>query len=104
MGVVGFTRIRTGGRWVHPGLLGSVVFALGSLGWSGIVRFNLVRVWLSLGSSGVVCSLLFALGVVGFALAVVGFTRGRWVHLGFPWGSLCSSGVVWFTRIRPRGR
>ena len=39
-----------------------------------------------------------------FALGVVGFMCGRWVHFVSPWGSFSSSGVIGFTRIRPRGR
>ena len=36
-----------------------------------------------------------------YALGVIGFIRGRWVHSVSPWGSLGSSGVVRFTRVRP---
>ena len=32
------------------------------------------------------------------------FTRDRWVHSGAPCGSLGSSGVIWFARVRPWGR
>ena len=70
-GVVGFTRVRAGGRWIYSGSL---------------------------------CSLGFALWVVGFALGVVRFMRGLWIHLISLWGSLGSSGVVRFTRVRPGGR
>ena len=69
-GVVEFTRVRPGGRWVHLQSLGP---------WHSP--------WKSLGSLGV-------------ALRVVGFMRGRWVHSGSPWGSFGSSWVVEFTRIR----
>ena len=31
-GVFGFIRERLGGRWVHPGLLGSLAYALGVVG------------------------------------------------------------------------
>ena len=45
-----------------------------------------------------------AIGSLGCALGVVGFVRGRWVHLGAPWGTSCSSGVAgmcsWGHRIR----
>ena len=61
--VVGFTRVRPGGRWVHPGSLGSL----------------------------------------RCALIIVGFIRGRLVHSGSPWGSLGSSGLVWFARERSGG-
>ena len=32
-GVVGFTRVRPGGRWVHSGLFGSLWFAIGVVGF-----------------------------------------------------------------------
>ena len=54
------------GLWVHQGSLGSLVFALGSLGSSRVVGFAGVRPgsrWIHPGSLG---SLGFALGVVGF--------------------------------------
>ena len=53
--------------------------------------------WVHPGSFG---SLVSAQGGVGF-MRVVGFILGRSVHLGAPWGSLCSSGVVGFTPVRP---
>ena len=34
---------------------------------------------------------------LGFALGVVGFIRGRWVYSDSPWGSLGTSEVVAFT-------
>ena len=78
-GVVGFTRVRTAARSVHPGSLWFTSVRLGCLfGSSRVVRFTLVR--------------------------VVGFIRGRWVHSGSPWGSLGSSWVVGFTRVRYLGR
>ena len=66
-GVVVFTRVHAGGRWVHPGSLGSLRFALG-------VIWFIWGHWIHSGSrSG-------SLGSSG----VVGFTwfrpRGRWVR------------------------
>ena len=142
--VVGFTRVRHGGRWVHPGSLGSCRCALefdgfilrgwvhsgthcGSLCSSGVVRFTRMCPrgrWVHPGPLG---SLMYALCVVGFirggtlvcpgcswvyrgswcslgsALGFVGFIRGRWGHSDAPWGSLGSlgsSGVVGYTRVR----
>ena len=96
-GVVGFTRVRAGGRWVHPGSLGSLGFALVSLGSSGVVGFSLVHAG---GQWGSLCSRGFALGVVGFIL-------GRWVHSGSRWGPLgllgslvSAMGFVGFSRSR----
>ena len=60
------------GRWVQPGSLGSVVFTLGVDGGR----------------------------CVHFALGVVGFILGRWVHSGLRLGPLGSSGVVGFTCVR----
>ena len=100
-GVVGITRVRAGvvgfirNRWVHSGS------HCGSLGSPGIVRFTQLRAggrWVHPGSLG---SLDLALADVGFALGVVGFMRGRWIHLDSPWGSLDSTGVVGFSRISP---
>ena len=86
-GVVGFTRVRPGGRRVHPGSLGSLTCALRFVGF-------IWRRWLySCALSSIVC-----------ALGVVGFIRGRWIHSGVPWGSIGSSAVVGFTRVRPEGR
>ena len=62
------------GRLVHPGRL------------SGMP-------WGSFGSSG-------SFGSLGCALAVVAFIRSIWVHSGAPWGSLGSYRVVWFTPVR----
>ena len=104
-GVVGFIRVRPGGRWVHVVSLGSLRFAM------GVVGITRVRPWgQSLGSSGVVAFTrgswvhLGSLGSLGFALVVVGFIRVRWVHSHSLCWSLCSSGVVSFTRVRPGGR
>ena len=69
-------------------------------GLCGVVGFTLMhrgRGWVHPG----------LLGSPGSALLGVGFMRGRWVHpkwhSGTPWGSLGSSGVVGFPRIRPVG-
>ena len=59
-----YTRVRNGGRWVHPESFNSL----------------------------------------GYALGVVRFIWGIWVHSGSPWGSLGSSAVVVFTRVHPGGR
>ena len=72
MGVVRFSLVRPGGRWVHPGLFGSLVFALGVVGF---IRGRWIQpVYLG--------SLRLALGSLGSS-GVVGFTRvragGRWV-------------------------
>ena len=45
-----------------------------------------------------------SLGSLVFALGVVEFIQGCWVHIGSPLGSLGSSGVVGFIRVRPGGR
>ena len=79
----------------------------GSLGSSGFVHFTRVRPggsWVHPGS----------LGLLEFALGVVGFTQGRSVHSGSPWGSLVhpgtlgslgfalgAVGVVGLTQVRP---
>ena len=66
-GFVVFTRDRAGGRWVHPGSLGSIRFALGVVGFIWVYWVHSGSRWVSLASSG-----------------VVGFTRirpeGRWFH------------------------
>ena len=41
-----------------------------------------------------------SLSSLGFALGVVRFIRGRWVHAMAPWWSLGSFGVVEFTLVR----
>ena len=86
------TSVRPGGRWVHPGSIGSVGFALGVVGFIRGLWVQSVAHWLSLGSSGVVgftrvrtgCHWVptVSLGSLGFALSVVVFIRGHWVHLG----------------------
>ena len=42
-----------------------------------------------------------SLGSLGFAMGVVGFIGGFWVQWCSPCGSLGSSWVVGFTRVRP---
>ena len=81
--VVEFTQVHHWGRWVHPGWLGSLRCALGVFGFIWFVWFTREHP-----------------GGVGF-MRVVGIVRGRWVHSIAPWGSLGSSGVVGFTRVRP---
>ena len=82
------------GRWVHSSA------PWGSLGSSGVVGLTRVRHvgrWVhaaSLGSSGV---------ALRYALVFVGFIRCRWVLSGAPWGSLRSSVIVGFTRVRLGG-
>ena len=78
-GVVGFTRVRSERRSVHPGSLGTLG---GALVVVGFIRGHLVHPGYSI-------------------LGVVGFIRGRWLHSGVPWGSLRSSGIVGFTAVRP---
>ena len=119
---VDFTGVRPGGSWVHPWLLGSLqctlVIVRGRwvhysapwvwLGSSGVAEFTRVR---SLRSSWVVgftrvrrsCRWIHpcSLGSLFFVLGVIGFIRGLWVHSGSPCGSLGSSVVVGFIRVRP---
>ena len=101
-GVVGFTQVRAGGRCVHPGSLGSLGFASVHLPWGSMGSFEVfgfaqVGPWVRWVHAG-------SLGSLKFALGVTGFIQGRWVHLGSPWGSMGSSGVVRFTGVRPGGR
>ena len=62
------------------------------MGSSGIVGLTRVRRWYRW-----VHPRLF--GSLGFALGVVGFIRGRWIHSGSRWVSFGSSGVVGITRV-----
>ena len=84
-GVVGFTRVRSGGRWVHPGSLGSHGFALWIVGFILGRRVHSDAPSGSLGSSG-----------------VFWFTRvrpgGRWFHLGSPCSLWCPQIVFWLIR------
>ena len=103
--------MRPKGCWVHPGPLGSLVYALGVVGFiRGGTRVQPGCRWVHPG----------CLASHGSALGVVGFIRGRWGHSVAPWGSefilrswvhsgarfrsSCSSGVVRFTRVSPRCR
>ena len=106
-GVIGCTRVRPRGRWVHVMSLGSLGCVLGVVGFipgrcirsgapwrffcsSGVVGFTCVSPrghWVHPGS----------LGSFGCALGVVGFV---WGHSRAPWMSLDSFGVVRFTRVR----
>ena len=92
-GVVGFTRVCAGGRWIHSGSLCSLGFAL------GVVGFTLVRPrsrWIFARCVfGFICGRwtrgrlvlsrfswvqVQSLDSLGIALVVVGFIRGHWVH------------------------
>ena len=44
------------------------------------------------------------LGSLGCTPRILEFIRGHWVHWGAPWGSLGSSRVAGFLRVRPAGR
>ena len=81
-------------RWVHPGSLGSLGFALGVVGF---IRGHWVdegAPWRSFSSSGVVvftrvrpgCRWVHSVSLdsLGFGLGVVGFMRGRSFHDGSP--------------------
>ena len=110
------TQVSLGGGWVHPGSLGSLMFALGVVGFiqgcwvhsgsplgsSGVVGFIRVRPAGRLVCSGVRWVHPRWLGSLRFALGFVWFIGGRWVHSGSPCGPLDSSGVVGFTRFRFR--
>ena len=87
-GVVGFTRVCTGNRWVHPVSLGSLGCAL------GVVCF--IR-----GSRDHSCAPKGSLGSLAHSLGVVGLMRDLWVHSRLPLGSLDTLGVVEFTHARP---
>ena len=88
-GVFRFTVPRPGSCWVHPASLISLACALAVVGF---IRGR-------------------ALGVFGFiggrcvnsrALSVIAFILGCWVHSRAPWGSLSSSWLIEFTRVRCR--
>ena len=86
-GVVGFTRVRPAGQWVHPGSFDSLEYAL------GVVRF-IRGLWVNSGSPwGSQCSS----GVVGFTRVRHGF---RWVHPEWLGSLVFALGVVGFTRVR----
>ena len=102
--------MRPGGRWVYPGSLDSLGYALGVVGFSRSCLVHSGGSWGSLGSSGVVGFTRVlpegrwvrpgSLRPLGCALWDVGFIQGSWIHLDAPWGSQGSSGVVRFTRMR----
>ena len=86
-GVFEFTRVRPGGRWVHPGTLGAFGFALGGVCF----------IWGRWVHSGAPWSSLSSSWLLGFTRVRPGdrwilsrFTRvrqgGRWVYWGSPWG------------------
>ena len=80
-GVVVFTRARAGGRWVHPGLLGSLARDLGVVGFFRGRWFH----------SRAPCGRFVhsrSLDSLAHALCVVGFIRGRWAHMRSPLGRL----------------
>ena len=98
-GVVGFTRVRAGVCWVHPGSLVSLGFALWVVEFAlGVVGFMRGR-WVQLGSPW---ESFGSFGDIVFTLIRPG---GRWVHprsldtLWFALRSLGSSGFVVFTRV-----
>ena len=109
-GVVVFTPVRPGGRWVHSGCLDSRGNALCVVGvcWfhagapsrlSGSFRvagFTRVRSGCRQVHSG-------SLGSRRCALVVVRFIQGHWVHSCALWGSWGPFGVVVFIRVRPGG-
>ena len=77
--------------WVHPGSLGSITRALGSLGTTWVFELARVGTWVDQGSFG---SLPCALGVVEFIRCI-------WVHLRVHWRSLDSYWGVEFADTRP---
>ena len=96
-GVVGFTRDRLGGCWVHLGWFSSLEFPLGV---DGFIRGS----WIHSGTPWGYLVHPGSLGSLRFALGVAGFFRAGWVDTGSPLGSMGSSGVVGFTGVRPGGR
>ena len=98
-GVGAIIHARPGGRWVHPGSLGSLAQALGVLGSLGIVLFTRVKPWgrwVLPACPGCRCFHSRQLWV-SLSLSWVGeFTRacsggrwihpGRWVHSRMSWG------------------
>ena len=116
--VVWLTLVRPRGRWVHPGPLGSLVYAM------GVIGFICGGTWVRLGGRWVhseacrwvyLVSHRYALGVVGCirgcwdhpvslgslgsalgslnSCRVVGSIRGHRVHSGAPWGFILCSWV-----------
>ena len=115
-GVVGLTRVRSGGRLVHTGSLCTLERAQVVVGFIRCRCVHSSAPWLSLrsllhalesfGTTGVVgftCTrsrvLLASFGFVGFtnAVGVGGAIRVRWGHSRAPFGWLGSSRVVGFT-------
>ena len=101
--VVGFTRVRPRGRWIHLESLGSLMRAMEFVGFTRVRHQGCsVHPW--------------SLGSLHRAMEVDGFIRGRWVYLRPTWGwfgfsvvvgfaralwrSLGISVVVWFTLVR----
>ena len=90
-GVVGFTQVRSGCRWVHQ------------LSWVSLER--------ALEVVGLILRASFGSSVVGLGwlgsfaciLRVVVFIEGGWVPSGAPWESLGSSRVIGFALARPVG-
>ena len=78
-----FARVRTVGRWVHPGSLGALGLSLVVVGFNLVCCVHPVSL----------CSLGFALGVLGF---ISGFRRGNCVHSGLPGGHPGSFGSLGF--------
>ena len=110
-GVVLFPRVHSEGRWVHQGLLGSLVQPGGSLGSSGVVGNDSGGRWVHPVSLGLLAR---GIGVVGFFRGLwfhscapwvqIGFIWGRWVHTGASLALMGSSVVVAVTPVRPGGR
>ena len=97
----GFTGVRRMGRRDHPGSLGSLgfdmVFILGcALVVVGYIQFTGVCPRSRLVHPG-------SLGSPVCVLCVVGFIPGRWFYWGSPRVSSGSSGVVFFSGVRPWG-
>ena len=84
-----------GGRWVHPG-------ELGSHAWQSSVSSSVVGFIQARTGGRRVHPVAF--GTLGCALEIVGFIRGRWVHWSAPWGSSGSFGVSGFIGVRPVNR
>ena len=120
--VVGFTRVRPGGRWVLSGSLGSLGCGVGlilspwvhfcalsvSLSSSVVIGFSLR--WDHPGLWGFILvqrggRWVFpeSLGSLVCAQGVVGFIRDHWVHTGSHCGSLGSSWVVGVHSDAPSG-
>ena len=112
-GVVGFSRLPPGGRWVHLKSLGSFVCALRLVGCIRGRCFDSDARWGSLGSVAFRCGL----GVVEFiqvrpghrwvhsvSLGLFGLQPvGRWVY-SVSLGSFgCNTGVIRFIKVCPGG-